>query len=227
MRPRLLSQAPTSDQPGLFQQDIVEQSFLGCPGYLLGSIQFFSHQRDIVAGLEPFDTSTTSIPASAHSTASMLESVQNFDSYAWASNMPRAGSSPRNIHNLSTLCQSYKLGTLIYGQRVLDAVLGETTPQDDRIDDLLEAIGALRYDTTLFKCILWPILVAGLECRRRAQREFLVMCLEEFWEVTRCSNVINAGKILQLFWREEERGKLVSSKWIFHICCLDQDWLLI
>lgn len=207
-------------------QDIVEQSFLGCPQYLLNAVQYFSLQRDAIADLEPLDDAT--VRHHIQDITVVLESIQNFDCYAWAASLPRRHqSSPRDIKNLCTLSHSYKLGALIYGRRVLDALTNEVSSQDALVYELTGVIGALRDDDALFKCILWPIFVAGLECRWQAQREFLTGCLERFWTITNCFNVINAAELLQEYWQQEDCQCPFSSRWIFNMGCLGRDWLLI
>jgi hypothetical protein len=108
----------------------------------------------------------------------------------------------------------------------LDALTEEVTLQDDLVSELLGLIDALKEDEALFKCILWAIFVAGLECRTQAQRDFLVGCLEKFWVATSCLNVVNAANILRDYWQQEDKLE-VSSRWIFDIGRLGRDWLLV
>ena len=128
---------------------------------------------------------------------------------------------------LYNLTQSYKIASLIYGNCVLGAYVGDTTSQSDLVDELIRIIDALKNDEALFKCILWPMFVAGLESQRQAQRDFVTGCLEKFWFETKCINVVNAGNILQRFWRQEDQQKTSLSHWIFNIGQLGSDWLLI
>lgn len=159
-------------------------------------------------------------------TTAMLELVQNFDSYAWALSVqhPRQPSVDE-ISNLCTLSQAFKTGTLLYGGRVLDALKGTYTVQDELVSELLGLLNVLKDDDALFKCVLWAIFVAGLECQSQPQRDFLVECLEVFWKDTSCLNVVNAAKILRNYW--EKLGSDNPSKWIFDIGCLGRDWLLL
>jgi hypothetical protein len=133
----------------------------------------------------------------------------------------------QDIDKLCKLSQSYKIGALIYGRRVLDALMNDVTSQDGLICELLNVIGVLKDDKILLKCALWPIVIAGLECQSRAQEEFLTSCLENFWADTNCLNVVNASKILHEYWAREDRQELSSSHWIFNVGCLGRDWLLI
>ena len=158
----------------------------------------------------------------------MLESIRNFDCGVWASSQSQF--SPLSLRDVDMLCklaQSFKIGALIYGRRVLDALVKDVTSQEVLVCALLSIIGELQEDRVLLKCILWPIFIAGLECQSRAQREFLTSCLEIFWEDTNCLNVINAFKILQEYWMREDDRELSSSQWIFNVGHLGRDWLLI
>lgn len=225
LRPKLLSEFVPTDEQDIEPQEAIEQSFLGCPEYLLKAIQFLSNERDTIAGSKVSDNAT--VGTHIQDTTAMLELVQNFDSYAWALNVQRPRqSSVDEINNLCILSQAYKTGALLYGRRVLDALTGNTTAQDKLVAELLGLLNVLKNDEALFKCVLWAIFVAGLECRSQAQKDFLVGCLEKFWRDTRCLNVINAAKILQDYWEQEE-GLETPSQWIFDIGCLGRDWLLI
>ena len=226
MRPRLLSQFTSIDQQELQAQETIEKAFLGCPEYILTAIQCLSMQRDSIAGSRPLD------PASTHShytdTTSLLELLQNFDCYTWASNLQQPRDpSPQGIANLCKLAQSYKLGALMYGQRILDALTKEVTVHDESLSELLGLLDSLKDDQDMFKCVLWPVFVAGLECQWPAQRDFLVGSLERFWTITSCLNAVNAAKILREYWEHLESSGEAPSQWIFNIGRLGRDWLWI
>lgn len=224
LRPKLLSKFIFDGQSERQPQEEIEQSFLGCPEFLLSAIQFLSNERDAIAGQLP---DGAALQTHIQDTTAMLELVQNFDSYAWASSLQHSRqSAPDEINNLCTLSQAFKIGALLYGRRILDALTEIITVQDDLVSELLGLIDTLKDDEALFKCVLWVIFVAGLECRSRAQKDFLVESLEKFWTATRCLNVISAAKILKDYWEQEE-GLETSSPWIFDIGRLGRDCLLI
>ena len=200
-------------------QKSVDQSYLGCPEYLLAVLQSFSFFRDILANLEPIDGII--LHSDIQQASNVLESTQNFDCDTWASSLPQ--SHPQDIHKLCTLAQAYKISSLIYGRCVLDALLANNaTSQDDLVCELIGIIDALKPDEALFKCILWPMFVAGLEAQKQTQRDFIIDCLEKFWFETKCINVVNAGNILRKFWQQD-----CQASWIFNIGQLGRDWLLI
>jgi hypothetical protein len=125
------------------------------------------------------------------------------------------------------LAESYKIGAQLYGRRVLDALVGEISVQDHLVRRLFRLIRELRDDDGLFKCILWPMVIAGLESRQMEGREFILGCLEKFWLETRCLNVVNTGTILRELWQREEKERSPPSQWIFRIGQLGADWLLV
>ncbi|KAF9247769.1 transcriptional regulator family: Fungal Specific TF [Penicillium roqueforti] len=211
LRPKLLSEFIFNGQAERQSQEKIEQSFLGCPEFLLSAIQYLSKERDAIAEQLP---DGAALQTHIQDTTAMLELIQNFDSYAWASSLRQ--SAPERINYLCTLSQAFKTGALIYGRRILDVLTETITVQDDLVFELLGLIDILKDDEALFKCILWAIFVAGLECRSRAQKDFLVESLEKFWTATRCLNVVNAAKIMKDYWDQEE-GLEISSRWIFDI----------
>ncbi|KGO76603.1 Protein of unknown function DUF3468 [Penicillium italicum] len=224
LRPKLLSNFVFDVQAERQTQEEVEQSFLGCPEFLLSAIQFLSNERDAIAGQLP---GGAALQTHIKDTTAMMELIQNFDCYAWASSLQsQRQSSAKEINNLCALSQAFKIGAFIYGRRILDALTETISVQDDLVSELLGLIDNLKEDEALFKCVLWAIFVAGLECRSRAQKDFLVESLERFWIATSCLNVINAAKILKNYW-DQEVGLETPSRWIFDIGRLGFDCLLI
>lgn len=157
----------------------------------------------------------------------VLRSTKNFDCDAWAATLTRLPSTSVQLQELSKLAESYKIGAQIYGRRVLDALIGEETVQDHLVRRLIGVIRELKSDANLFKCILWPMVIAGLESHQKAQREFILGCLEKFWLETRCLNVVNTGAILRKLWQQEEEEESAPTHWIFRIGQLGGDWLLV
>ncbi|KAL4892291.1 fungal-specific transcription factor domain-containing protein [Aspergillus ambiguus] len=229
VRPKLLTHFNFLEQSEALQQETVEQSFLGCPEYLLTAIQSLSTYRDAITVPEPLDSAT--LTEYAHNIKTVIEFIQTFDCSLWASSLSHPDdASTGNMDNLPVLAQSYQIGALLYGQRILDTLAKEDSRRDDLVQDLIHVIGLLREDDALLKCILWPIFVAGLECQLPAQRDFLLDSLKRFWAVTSCLNVVNAARILQGYWQwqQQEGGQgCFASRWVFTIGRLGQDWLLI
>ncbi|OQD96469.1 hypothetical protein PENVUL_c092G09138 [Penicillium vulpinum] len=224
LRPKLLSEFMFDRQAETQPQEEIEKSFLGCPEFLLSAIQFLSNERDTIAGKLP---DGAALQTHIHDTTVMMELIQNFDCYAWALSLQRSRhSSLDEINDLCKLSQAFKIGALLYGRRVLDALTETITVQDDLVSELLGLIDILKDDEALFKCVLWAIFVAGVECRSQAQKDFLLESLEKFWIATSCLNVINAAKILKDYWQQEE-GLETPSRWIFDIGRLGRDCLLI
>ncbi|KAL2865289.1 Zn(II)2Cys6 transcription factor [Aspergillus lucknowensis] len=220
VRPHLLSQSDSIDSSTNLLEDVVEESFLGCPEFILTSLQFLSIQRDILANGSPSEQPSTD------DIVSVIDGVKEFDCYLWALSLRRE-SVTRNIGDLCRLARAYQLGAILYGQRVLDALQNTWNPQNSVVSELVELINTLKDGSSLLKCILWPITVAGLECQIESQRDLLTRALERFWMDTHCLNVMNAARILKAHWTKVDENKTVASQWIFDIGRLSHDWLLI
>ncbi|KAL4930333.1 Zn(II)2Cys6 transcription factor [Aspergillus undulatus] len=219
VRPKLLNNYAPTDHSANMMEDVVEESFLGCPEYILTSVQFFSLQRDMVAGGTPSDE------ISLGGITPVLDAVKQFDCYTWASSLPQE--SVRDIDDLCKLARVYQLGAILYGGRVLDAIQNVQTNQKTTVSELIGVIDMLQRGSDLLKCALWPIVVAGLECHQQSQRNVLIQAMEEFWADTKCLNVSNAAKILQGHWKKIDDGEIVATDWIFDIGRSSHDWLLI
>ncbi|KAL7940712.1 fungal-specific transcription factor domain-containing protein [Trichoderma barbatum] len=206
-------------------QQKLEHSYLGCPEYLLDALGAFSSCRDFLVSSQP--GSEVDFGMRIQKADYVLRSTESFDCYSWAATLPRLPSTSVQIQELSKLAESYKLGAQIYGRRILDALIGEETLQDHLVSRLIGVIHELKSDANLFKCILWPMVIAGLESHQQAHREFISSCLEKFWLETRCLNVVNTGTILRKLWQWEEREVSTPTHWIFRIGQLGGDWLLV
>lgn len=224
--PELLSNTPiplrATKQP---LQQKLEHSYLGCPEYILDALGAFSSSRDYLLSSQP--RSEADLETRIHRVDGVLRSMESIDCDSWAATLPRLPSTSVQIQELSKLAESYKLGAQIYGRRILDALTGEETSQYPLVRRLINVIHELESDANLFKCILWPMVIAGLESREQAHREFISGCLEKFWLETRCLNVVNTGTILRKLWQWEEREDSTPKHWIFRIGQLGGDWLLV
>lgn len=220
VRPKLLSQFDLLRGPQF--QETVEQSFLGCPEYLLDAIRYLSARRDAITGPERHNDSTFSY--FVENTVTMIDFIQQFDCSVWVSSLLLNTMGTGDINSLCTLARTYQIGALIYGKRILGALTKECLPLDDLVQELIDAISSLQDDYALYKCILWPIFIAALECQPD-QRISLLSYMEKFWDCTSCVNAINAAKIIKDYW--EQTDGALSSQWIFSIGSLGRDWLLI
>jgi hypothetical protein len=208
-------------------QEKLEHSYLGCPEYILQALGVFSSCRNflVLPGLK----SEKDLGAHIDRACSMLTCTEKFDSRAWAAALPQMSSAPMHVDELAILAEVYKIGAQIFGRRVIDALVGETRVQnqDHLVHRLVGLIRELRRNDNLFRCILWPMVIASLECCQIEQKEFLTGCLQRFWLETRCLNVVNTEAILRKRWQQEGREGSAPSQWILKIGQLGGDWLLI
>lgn len=208
-------------------RESMADSFLGCPGLLLRAIRFISAERDIIAAGSRHMANGA---RSAHEAriVAMLDLVDDFDCYKSPFTPQDEGSSTeeglRETQRRRVLSEVYKIGTLVYGKRVLATLLGAETTLDEHVSKLLKLLDTLRDDRELLKCVLWPLFVAGLECRSTEQRQYFIKHLEEFWMATKCLNAVNASKILQEHWRG---GGSESTSWPFDTGRFGRLWLLM
>ncbi|KAM3448782.1 hypothetical protein MY3296_007507 [Beauveria thailandica] len=99
--------------------------------------------------------------------------------------------------------QAYKCATLLYGRQALGA---ETWDDEHLLSQLLELAEFLQHDATLFKCLLWPIFIAGLASKAHRQQDAVTESLRRLWDLTNCLNVIGASKILRNFWGKNKQA---------------------
>ncbi|KAL2848394.1 fungal-specific transcription factor domain-containing protein [Aspergillus pseudoustus] len=223
--PKPLRELSTSYDATVGQESIV-RSFLGCPEFLLKSINFFSNQRRVTGRLPH---GSIAIQEHVQDTVAMLDLTQRFDSLKWASGFhPASESSTPEIRNLSMLSEAYKTAALLYGRQVLGTIGSElAVPQNgELVSQLLGCIDGLKGEEPFFKCLLWPTFVAGLHCLEHDQQETVTDALRILWNSTNCLNVINASNILKDVW-ERVRVSGTQNKWSSGLAELDRHWLLI
>lgn len=223
--PKSRSEFSLSGDGNRHQESIV-RSFLGCPEFILKAIHFFSNQRDLISesGIHEMISD-----ADVQDTVTMLELTQNFDCVGWASRFQRSSPSIVNVQRLSNLSLAYKTAALLYGRRVLNAFRTAVPDNEDLVLQLLALIDDLKSDTTLFKCLLWPTFIAGLECQTEAQQNAVLQSMRMLWDLTSCLNIISASNVLQDRWKQKPpTGGVLHDVYdgpgLYRI---DRDWLLI
>ncbi|CAH0057760.1 unnamed protein product [Clonostachys solani] len=222
-----LPQAITFDEHSITHGSI-DDSFLGCPAFLLRAIRFISTERDLLKSKLQY-MELGAHEAHRRSLEEMLSLIEAFDCDRSPFDIPKDLSSSFHnqdeAHRRGVLSKAYRIGILIYGKRVLEALTeGRTFNLDELVLELLNLLDTLRDDQNLLKCVLWPLFVAGLECKSPQQRKHFVTHLEKFWMATKCLNVIHAAKILEDYWKE---GAGNSVSWPFDSGRFGRVWLFM
>lgn len=216
----------TFDERDVARESMAD-SFLGCPGLLLRAIRFISTERDIIAAGSPHMQEAA---RSAHVAriVSMLDLVEDFDTGTSHFTTNDEGFSTKTdmceTQRRCVLSEVYRIGTLVYGKRVLSTLLRAEPSLDSQVSYLLELLDTLRSDRELLKCVLWPLFVTGLECRSTEHQQYFIKHLEEFWMATKCLNAVNAARILKEHW---QGGNRVSTSWPFDSGRFGRLWLLM
>lgn len=160
-------------------------------------------------------------------TITMLNLTDKFDSVGWASSFQQQKAfSATEVNGLAMLSQAYKTAALLYGRRVLGTQWTEAQDNAGLVSQLLGLIQNLKGDTRLFKCLLWPTFIAGLDSLKQSEQDFVIGSLEMLWNSTHCLNVISASKILRGHWRRLEQSKSLMQG-VSDIDGLGHGWLLI
>lgn len=211
------------------KQESIVRSFLGCPEALLRAIRYFSSQRDILEYLDCQNEKLLNDNMANINT--MLEITADFDCFRWSQRVIALDvAQESHMQMLSLLAQAYKTATLLYGRRIIGAFcyqLSAKTPSNkELVSELLTTINQLEADPALFKCLLWPTFIAGLECQTGAERESIAYYLRGLWDLTSCLNVISAHRILKEYWREADDDHH-SEKACQPTRVIDEGWLLI
>lgn len=164
-------------------------------------------------------------------TLAMIELTAKFDCLEWASKSVHSSiSSAWEIQKLSLLSEVYRTAAVLYGKRVLRAFKTsiDTTGPDSKelMLRLFGVIDSLKCDPALFKCLLWPTFITGLECQTHGEQQVVIEFLKMLWDLTFCLNVIHASKILRHHWKRMHfDDNLTSQKSDFNV--IEQGWLLI
>ncbi|KAF7718838.1 Acriflavine sensitivity control protein acr-2 [Penicillium ucsense] len=224
VRPRTLSGFVIPEHEEALLSETTDTSFLGCPDHILHVMHSLSIQRDILFSptIDPLMVETH-----ARRTHELVRTCEEFDCYAWVAQLQKVSSSARERGSLTLLARSFKVGTIIYGKRILDAMTAYTTQLVALVSELLDVLKDLQNDWAMFKCVLWPIFVAGLESSTQTERHIVQTLLEKFWNATSCLNAVNAAKTLQAYWFQADASGVGQSRWIFDIGQLGRDWLWI
>ncbi|KAF7526959.1 hypothetical protein PCG10_003513 [Penicillium crustosum] len=197
-----------------------ENSWVGCPAYLLEVI-FFIHALwypdSEVAAITPQPTALpTPIqpgqPLTLDSFASLLQGIRNFDPIAWSQEMQNVFFVPNLTYRLA-LATSYQDAVYLYTSRVLSRAREGFSPPwtdvglplDHRLiaTNLITQICLIPNSDPHFKCLIWPTFIAGVECRP-SQRGLILEKLASLYEALTSVNVRNAAWVLRLMWQKQD-----------------------
>jgi hypothetical protein len=145
-------------------------------------------------------------------TLTMLELAANFDCSRQALDSGQLRvSSELKVEKLILLSHAFKFLALPYGTRVLSTfknsrgniAVNKAFDNKKLALEILSTIESLQPDAALFKCLLWPIFIVGLECQADSEQKLVIEFLKKIWNLTSCLNVINAVKILHDCWERK------------------------
>ncbi|KAJ5749195.1 uncharacterized protein N7511_010891 [Penicillium nucicola] len=232
-----------------------ENSWVGCPAYLLEVI-FFVHtlwySDSEIATTTPQPTALpTTIqpgqPLTLSTFSTLLQGIRNFDPVAWSEEMQTVFFIPDLTYRLA-LATSYQDAVYLYTSRVLSRKRpGFDPPWSDVglpadhgfiATNLITQICLIPPSDPHFKCLIWPTFIAGAECRP-SQRRLILEKLGSLYEALTSVNVRNAAWVLRLMWqkqdtkrRERESGDSADDvdltfDWIDELDSSRLDWLFI
>ncbi|CAG8010577.1 unnamed protein product [Penicillium salamii] len=196
-----------------------ENSWVGCPAYLLEVI-FFIHslwypESEIATKPQP-PSLPTSIqpgqPLTLEAFASLLQGIRNFDPISWSQNMQDVFFIPDLSYRLA-LATSYQDAVYLYTSRVLSRSregfsppwIDVGMPTDHRLitTNLITQICLVPASDPHFKCLIWPTFIAGAECLP-SQRALILEKLGSLYEALTSANVRNAAWVLRLMWQKQD-----------------------
>ncbi|KAJ5163578.1 Protein of unknown function DUF3468 [Penicillium coprophilum] len=209
-RPGALSKPfySSSMDPAILKR-LEENSWVGCPAYLLEVI-FFVHALwypdPEVTVVTPQPTALPNPiqpgqPLTLDAFASLLQGIRNFDPIAWSQEMQSVFFLP-NLNYRLALATSYQDAVYLYTSRVLSHV---GLPLDHRLiaTNLITQICLIPPSDSHFKCLIWPTFIAGAECRP-SQRALILEKLRSLYEALTSVNVRNAAWVLRLMWQKQD-----------------------
>lgn len=80
--------------------------------------------------------------------------------------------------------------------------------------------------------MLWPVFIAGAECRDPQQQEWIQTHLRQLWDVSLTVNIKAAGRALEVIWAsaaeaEARTGTEGDGNWIQFLDRGNFSWLFI
>ncbi|CAG7918732.1 unnamed protein product [Penicillium olsonii] len=196
-----------------------ENSWVGCPAYLLEVI-FFIHSlwypdSEIATKPQPPGLPTPMQPGqplTLEAFASLLQGIRNFDPITWSQNMQDVFFIPDLTYRLA-LATSYQDAVYLYTSRVLSRSREGFSPPwtdvgmptDHRLitTNLITQICLVPASDPHFKCLIWPTFIAGAECLP-SQRALILDKLGSLYESLTSANVRNAAWVLRLMWQKQD-----------------------
>ena len=207
-------------------------SFLGCPVDLVYLILVINWQcwymvQDRRSTAE--DHTTTSEQATLDIHASIITQIECFEPIAWGIKTSVAVPTSDIAQRIS-LASAYKSAIMIYAIRVLhphNRLLPSVLVQSFAIQTITN-LCAIPAQDPFFKCILWPLFIAGAETHDFEQREIVYGLFQRFWYTLRSANVSNAAQVLGHIWRRHDNGgNDADGNWTDYLAGEGTEWLFV
>ncbi|KAF2267568.1 hypothetical protein CC78DRAFT_613999 [Lojkania enalia] len=180
-------------------------NYLSCPGPLLRVM------------LESFDLpdlrETKSIPTKVQDQVQkLLESALAFDPVKWATRDFRPASPFEDLEKRALIASAHKAAVCIYVARVLPAGNPLLNPIHGTAlvsltglaDEVVYNISCIKPGDTVFKCICWPLFLAGAESEDLAQRAYILQLLDAQWNEMYWGYICTVQNVLEAIWSYRE-----------------------
>jgi hypothetical protein len=164
----------------------------------------------------------------------LLQRALDFDPIAWSCHFEPA--SPfEDLKQRVRIASAHRSAVCIYLARVLPATHPLLDPASDTAlvnltmlaNDVVQHISHLKPGDAVFKCICWPLFLAGAESEDPAQREWIMNILDTLYSEMYWGYLHTVKRVLETIWLCKDRAELGSDNcWVDEVKEMGTDVLI-
>jgi hypothetical protein len=164
----------------------------------------------------------------------LLQRALDFDPIAWSCDFEPA--SPfEDLKQRVRIASAHRSAVCIYLARVLPATHPLLDPTSDTAlvnltmlaNDVVQHISHLKPGDAVFKCICWPLFLAGAESEDPAQREWIMNILDTLYSEMYWGYLHTVKRVLETIWLCKDRAESGSDNcWVDEVKEMGTDVLI-
>src|SRR5690242_4315446 len=164
----------------------------------------------------------------------LLQRALDFDPIAWSCDFEPA--SPfEDLKQRVRIASAHRSAVCIYLARVLPCTHPLLDPASDTAivnltvlaDDVVHHVSHLKPGDAVFKCICWPLFLAGAESENPAQREWIMNTLDTLYSEMYWGYLHTVKRVLETIWLcKDKAGSGADNCWVDEVKELGGDVLI-
>lgn len=206
-------------------------NFVSCPAHLLRIMLKSSELSEILNDTPVFAQELSSLEQQVKL---LVRSAQKFDPFAWASSF-QLTSPYEEVMKRMHMASAHRSAVCLYVVRVLpdsSPLIRQSSTSaivdiPGLVSDIIHHLSFIHLGDALFKSTCWPMFLAGVECEKLEDREWIKARLDALWDTLLWGYVRTAKEVLEVIWNCKDRAAIAQTPcWVDEVRKLGADLLI-